>query len=104
MEIMEVEGHDNLQLKIITPSKTIFDDQVDHVIMPTPDGEIGIYAHHAPIMAKVNKGTIKIHLMDSRLLSLSFDYGLARTKNNLLTILIHGNVELIEDNSALAEN
>jgi len=95
---MEVEKHKPLQLKIITPDKTIFDDQVDHVIMPTTDGEVGIYAHHAPIMAKVKKGTIRIHLTDSRLLNLSFDHGLARTKDNLLTILIHGNVKLTEDN------
>jgi len=95
---MEVESHKPLQLKIIAPDKTIFDDQVDHVVMPTTDGELGIYAHHTPLITRVRKGTIRIHLMDSRLLSLSFDYGLARTKDNSLTILIHGNVKLTETN------
>lgn len=95
---MEVESHKPLQLKIIAPDKTIFDDQVDHVVMPTTDGELGIYAHHTPLITKVRKGTIRIHLMDSRLLNLSFDCGLARTKDNSLTILIHGNVKLTEDN------
>jgi len=94
---MEVESRKPLQLRVITPDKTIFDHQVDHVVLPTSDGEIGIYAHHAPLITKVTKGTVRIHLMDSRLLNLSFDYGLARTRDNLLTILIHGNVRLAED-------
>lgn len=93
---MEVEKHESLQLRVITPDKTIFDQQVDHVVMPTSDGEIGIYAHHAPLITKVKKGTIRIHLMDSRLINLSFDYGLARTRENSLTILIHGSVKLTE--------
>jgi len=95
---MEVESHKPLQLKIITPDKTLFDDEVDHVVMPTSDGELGVYAHHAPLITRVKKGTVRIHLMNSRLLNLSFDYGLARTEDNSLTILIHGNVKLTEDN------
>ncbi|MEW5801142.1 MAG: ATP synthase F1 subunit epsilon [bacterium] len=95
---MEGERQKPLQLKIITPDKTIFDDQVDHVVMPTTDGEIGIYAHHAPLITRVRKGVVRIHLMDSRLFNLSFDHGLARTRDNTLTILIHGNVKLTEHN------
>ena len=94
---MELESRNSLQLKIITPDKTVFDDHVDHVVLPTVDGEMGIYANHTPLMTKVKEGTITIHLTDNRLCNLNFDYGLAKIKDNLLTILIHGNVNLKEE-------
>ena len=93
----ELEGRNFLQVKIITPNKIVFDDKVDHVVLPTLDGEMGIYANHTPIMTKVKDGTIRIHLMDDRLFNLHFDHGLAKVKDNLLTILIHGNVNLKEE-------
>ena len=94
---MELESRSFLQLKIITPDKTVFNDRVDHVVLPTIDGEMGIYANHTPLMAKVKKGTIRIHSRDNHLINLHFDHGIARIKDNLLTILIHGNVNLQEE-------
>ena len=94
---IESESGNPLQLKIITPDKIVFDDKVDHVVLPTLDGEMGIYANHTPLMTTVKEGTIKIHLMDNRLCNLHFDQGLAEVKDNLLTILIHGNVNLKEE-------
>ena len=94
---IESESGNPLQLKIITPDKIVFDDKVDHVVLPTFDGEMGIYANHTPLMTTVKEGTIKIHLMDNRLCNLHFDHGLAEVKDNLLTILIHGNVNLKEE-------
>ena len=94
---MELESRNSLQLKIITPDKIVFDDNVDHVVLPTINGEMGIYANHTPLMTKVKEGTIKIYLMDNRLFNLHFDHGLAKVKDNLLTILIHGNVNLKEE-------
>ena len=94
---MELENSNSLQLKIITPDKTVFDDNVDHVVLPTVDGQMGIYANHTPLMTRVKDGTIKIHLLDNRLCNLHFDHGLAQIKDNLLTILIHGNVNLKEE-------
>jgi len=93
-----VESHYPLQVKIITPEKTIFEDKVDHVVMPTSDGEIGIYANHAPLITRVKEGTIRIHLLNSQLLNLCFDFGLARVKDNFLIILIHGHAKLTENN------
>ncbi len=93
---IEETGANPLQIKIITPSKILLEEKAEHVIMSTTEGELGIYANHAPLMAEIHQGPIKIHLMDKRLLNLSFNHGLARVKNNLLTILVHGQVKLDE--------
>jgi len=94
---INLENSNSLQLKIITPDKIVFDDNVDHVVLPTIDGQMGIYANHTPLMTKVKEGTITIHLRDNRLCNLHFDHGLAKVKDNLLTILIHGNVNFKEE-------
>jgi F-type H+-transporting ATPase subunit epsilon len=46
------------QLVTITGSK--FDDQVYEVVMPTVDGQIGVLAHHMPLVSVVTNGAIMI--------------------------------------------
>lgn len=49
-----------LNLKIVTPERTVFEDSVDEVIVPGADGEMGILPHHINIMAKLLPGELRI--------------------------------------------
>lgn len=49
-----------LHLKIVTPEKEIFNEEVDMVTVPTSEGEIGILPHHENLMAQVIPGALKI--------------------------------------------
>ena len=49
-----------VHLKIFTPEKEIFSDSVDMVIVPAPDGPVGILPHHANLMSKVASGELII--------------------------------------------
>lgn len=49
-----------LNLKIVTPEKTVFEDSVDEVIVPGAQGEMGILPHHINIMAKLLPGELRI--------------------------------------------
>lgn len=46
--------------KLITPDGTIFDDDIELVLMPTENGEIGVMAGHLPIVTVLVPGPLEI--------------------------------------------
>ena len=51
---------DKLHLQITTPERIIYADDVDEVIVPTPNGEIGVLPHHIPLMSLMSAGELRI--------------------------------------------
>ncbi len=49
-----------MNLEIITPEKTLFEGEADCVVVPALDGELGILNNHAPIIAALKAGAVKI--------------------------------------------
>ena len=47
-----------IQLKIATPEKLIYEAVVDHVSLPTVDGEITILPGHVPLITRISRGEI----------------------------------------------
>ena len=47
-------------LEIITPDKKIYNGEVVSVKLPGADGSFGILKNHAPIIAALKKGVVKI--------------------------------------------
>lgn len=58
-----------LHLKIVTPEKEIYSQEIDMVTLPSENGELGILPHHADLMTTlapgeliIKKGTTTQHL------------------------------------------
>ncbi len=51
-----------MQLQIITPEHVIFDGEIIAVTLPGKDGEFQILNNHAPIVATLGEGTVKIQI------------------------------------------
>ena len=49
-----------MTLDIITPDRTIFSGEVTSVILPGTDGSFQLLNNHAPIVASLKEGRIKI--------------------------------------------
>ena len=49
-----------LQLDIVTPERLAYSDQVDAVVAPGSDGELGILPHHAPLLTTLGVGELRI--------------------------------------------
>jgi F-type H+-transporting ATPase subunit epsilon len=49
-----------MRLQIITPEKKVFDDEVDEVLVPTANGQIGILPHHINLISSLTSGEIVI--------------------------------------------
>jgi len=48
------------RLEIVTPEKLAYEDDVDMVLVPGIDGEMGILPHHTPLVSLLGVGELKI--------------------------------------------
>ncbi len=49
-----------MYLEIVTPDKNIYSGDIESAIFPGSDGSFGIQENHAPIVATLKHGTIKV--------------------------------------------
>ena len=50
----------NYNLKIITPTETKFDSEVNNIIVPGKEGKFGVYYNHIPFLAIIESGELKV--------------------------------------------
>ena len=50
----------SLQLEIVTPERLAYSDTVDAVVLPGSEGEMGVLPHHAPLLATLGIGELRI--------------------------------------------
>ena len=82
-----MEGSQPIRLKIITPEKTVYDEMVNHVVLPGQDGNVGIFYQHIPFMSYLKPGRLQIHFSGKRIINLEVNSGLIEFKDDLLTLL-----------------
>lgn len=49
-----------LHLEIVTPEKRAFEGEVDEVVVPGTEGELGILPHHAPLISTLGQGVLRL--------------------------------------------
>ncbi len=74
-------------LEIITPDKKVYSGEVESVKLPGAEGSFGILKNHAPIIATLKKGIVKI--TDSKKVVENFEIngGVVEVLNNKIIIL-----------------
>lgn len=51
-------------LSIITPEAEFFSGQVEMLVLPCADGEVGILANHSPMIASIPPGQVRVKVED----------------------------------------
>ncbi|MBU2236138.1 F0F1 ATP synthase subunit epsilon [Patescibacteria group bacterium] len=51
---------EKLQFEITTPEGKVYSKQVDEVVLPTPNGEIGVLPNHIPLVSLLSPGEVRI--------------------------------------------
>jgi F-type H+-transporting ATPase subunit epsilon len=92
-----------IRCEIVSQDRTVFQGDVDIVILPGAAGEMGILPHHAPVLAILKYGVIKIRINGKEEL-FTVAGGLAEVQPNIVTILADAaeNVEEIDITRAQA--
>ena len=74
-------------LEIITPDKKVYSGEVDSVKLPGADGSFGILNNHAPIIASLKKGTVKITDSKKHVENFEINGGVVEVQNNKVIVL-----------------
>jgi len=56
-----------LKLEIVTPEKVVYSDNVDGVVIPGVEGEMGIYPMHIPLMTILLPGELVVTIGPKKL-------------------------------------
>ena len=75
-----------MKLEIITPESIIYTGDVESVIAPGSEGELGILPHHASLMTALQAVDIKV-CVNGQANSYSVGGGFLEVKDNQVTIL-----------------
>ena len=79
---------DTYKIEIVSPEKVIFSDEnVQEVILPSYEGEMGILKDHIPIISFLRPGIVKILKSPENVNSFFVQDGIIEFCNNNLTIL-----------------
>ena len=75
-----------LHVVVISPEATVFDGEAESVVVPALTGEMGILRGHAPLMAVLGTGTMRVTrggTVDKYLV----DGGFIQVADNVVTVL-----------------
>lgn len=74
------------RLEIVTPEKKAFSGEVDFSVFPGSEGELGILADHAPLLARLDPGEIRI-TRNNAIERLAITGGFLEVRNNDVSVL-----------------
>jgi len=75
----------SMTVDIMTPERLVMQTQADSVVVPASDGELGILPQHAPLLAQLQPGQIRLrHGETTELFAVSGGY--VEVQNNRISI------------------
>jgi F-type H+-transporting ATPase subunit epsilon len=75
-----------IRCEIVSQDRTVFQDDVDIVILPGAAGEMGVLPHHAPVLTILKYGVIKIR-KDGKEELFAVAGGMAEIQPEIVTVL-----------------
>ena len=98
------EKLDKIELEIVTPTKLLFSESADMVVIPGGEGDFGVLVGHAPLLSKVRAGTIDIYKDDKINTQIFVEGGIAEVTAERCTILAEEAIMVVDiDKTAATE-
>nr|AAA21994.1 ATPase epsilon-subunit [Anabaena sp.] len=80
-----------LTVRVISPDKTVWDAEVDEVILPSTTGQLGILSGHAPLSTALDTGVLRVRTSKSQnWQAIALLGGFAEVEEDEVTILVNG--------------
>jgi F-type H+-transporting ATPase subunit epsilon len=58
------DGTHTFELSVVTPEGSVFEGEAERLVVPGSDGDIGVLARHAPLVAMLRAGEMRIKSED----------------------------------------
>jgi F-type H+-transporting ATPase subunit epsilon len=91
-----------IRCEIVSQDRSVFEGDVDIVTIPGKDGDMGILPHHAPLLATIRPGVIKVRQGTAEQL-FTITGGLVEVQPSIVTILADAAESVEEIDIARAE-
>ena len=91
-----------LRLEIVTPEATTYSVDVEMVVLPGSEGELGVYPKHVPLLTTVKPGELRI-FKDGRATSLAIGEGFVEITGEAVSVLTDMALESEKIDEAAAE-
>ncbi len=75
-----------IKFKIVTPEKTVYEDEIGQVTLPTREGEITVLPDHIPLISVLAPGELVIK-KDGVEIAMAVSGGMIEVRKNEITIL-----------------
>nr|YP_009380041.1 ATP synthase CF1 epsilon chain [Chamaecyparis formosensis]BAX56569.1 ATP synthase CF1 epsilon chain [Chamaecyparis formosensis]BCA77469.1 ATP synthase CF1 epsilon chain [Chamaecyparis formosensis]BCA77552.1 ATP synthase CF1 epsilon chain [Chamaecyparis formosensis]BCA77635.1 ATP synthase CF1 epsilon chain [Chamaecyparis formosensis]BCA77723.1 ATP synthase CF1 epsilon chain [Chamaecyparis formosensis] len=78
----------NLNLRVLTPNRVVWDSEVQEIILATNSGQMGVLPNHIAIVTALDIGVMKIRL-NTQWSTMALMGGFAKIDNNEITLLVN---------------
>lgn len=76
------------RVEVVSPDRVVFEsDNIVSLVAPGAEGSFGIMAHHAPIIAALQAGVLKLRDAHDREIYIAVSSGFLEASNNRVTVL-----------------
>lgn len=91
-----------LRLEIVTPEAKAYSDDVDMVVIPGRDGELGVYPQHVPVLTTIKPGELRVFKGGTQT-SLAVGDGFAEITGDSISVLTDMAIEWSAIDESAAE-
>jgi F-type H+-transporting ATPase subunit epsilon len=78
----------SFKLDVVTPEKNVYSGDITSVKIPASTGSFEVLLNHAPLIASLGKGTIRIIEENGNRIEMSVEGGVSEVSNNKVTVLV----------------
>ena len=79
----------SLTLRVLAPDKSVFDDTVEEVILPSTTGLLGILPGHISMVTAIDIGVLKVRSSNGQWGSIALMGGFAEVESDDVTVLVN---------------
>ena len=83
-------------VSVVTPERSVFDGDVEMIVVPGEGGEIGVLARHVALEALLKAGSTRIHLSGGEVIELATGSGFFEVHSSRALVLVDDAVDLRE--------
>jgi F-type H+-transporting ATPase subunit epsilon len=76
-----------MNLEILTPDKKLFSGEAEYIDVPGQAGRTGILSHHAPLIAALKAGKVKVRDNEKKEHFFDIKGGIVEVSNNKVILL-----------------
>lgn len=84
---MSQEESSLLHLELVAPSGPVFEGDVEMVVLPATTGELGVLPRHAPLVAQLSIGRLRVRKAGGEWMNFAVAEGFAKVQFNQVIVL-----------------